>query len=327
MIKKKLRVCLTSACNFQCAYCWAGGEGIKNSNPPLSDDVLIYITKYLSEKYMFSFLRLTGGEPLLRKSFFEVVNELKQTNCFDKITMVTNGSLIDEEVACKLAELKLKSITVSLDTLHADIFESITQVDKLDKVCLAIKYLKEKKVNVKINSVITKANREGVFELIDFASDLNVPIKLLDYIVCGEEDLENNYQAFSEIKQRLRAESEAVELQYQDEGFGIPEEVYNFGNTKVVVKDSLLGSCYSSELCAKCKNYPCQTGIVSFTLTHDGLLKLCTNEKHIIDLKPLLHNDEITIKKLDKLIYDYEQSSFSNSWQKGKNATSKLEWE
>lgn len=323
MIKKKLRVCLTSACNFRCAYCWAGGEGIKNSNPPLSDDELLSITRILSEKYMFSYIRLTGGEPLLRKGFFDVVGALKESNCFDKITMVTNGSMIDEETAIKLAGLGLKSITVSLDTLHADVFKQMTRVDKLNQVCSAIRYLKENNVNVKINSVITKTNSDGVFELIDFASDLHVPIKLLDYIVSDENDLDRNYQTFDEIKQRLRNESRNISVQYQDEGFGIPEEVFEIGNTKVVVKDSMLGSCYSPELCSKCKNYPCQTGVVSFTLTHDGVLKLCSNKEHIIDLKPILNNDEDTIKRLDKLVFDYEQSSRSDSWLKGQNLNNK----
>lgn len=314
MIKKKLRLCLTSACNFRCSYCWAGGEGIKNSNPALSDEELLFITKYLSQKYKFSFIRLTGGEPLLRKSFFKVVEELKNANCFDKITMVTNGSLIDLDMAWELSKLNLKSITVSLDTLKRDTFKEMTRVDKLENVCDAIKYLKENNVNVKINSVITKTNYDGMFDLIDFASDLRVPIKLLDYIVCDEQDHEKDYQPFAEIKNRLQNEASGTEIQYQDEGFGIPEEVYYINDIKIVVKDSLSGTCYSPNICVKCKDYPCQTGIVSFTLTHDGVLKLCANKEHTIDLKPLIYNDENTIKRLEQIVHDYEQASFSKLW-------------
>ena len=117
LIKKKLRVCLTNKCNFKCTYCWSGGEGSRNSNQGLSQEKLLFIVKYLSVNHMFSFIRLTGGEPLLKKDYYEIVQKLDNTKCFDKITMVTNGSLISSEEANKLAKLNFKSITVSLDTL------------------------------------------------------------------------------------------------------------------------------------------------------------------------------------------------------------------
>lgn len=319
MIKKKLRMCLTNKCNFRCTYCWSGGEGSKKSCKDLSQDELLFITKYLSDNYMFSFIRLTGGEPLLRKDLYDIVEKLDNAKCFDKITMVTNGSLINSNVASNLAKLNFKSITVSLDTLNKDVFKDMNGVDYFNNVINAIKYLKNNNVNVKINSVITRGNCDGVFDLIDFASSLNVPIKLLDYIVYDDIDLKNNYQPFSEIKNRLRDKSYKIDIQYQDEGFGIPEEVFYVDNTKVVVKDSSLGSCYAPNLCGKCKYYPCQSGIVSFILTNDGMLKLCANENYIIDLKPLMYNDISTIKKLDKIINDYEKSSFAKAWDKLKS--------
>lgn len=316
MIKKKLRVCLTNKCNFKCTYCWSGGEGSGSSDQNLSQEDLLYITKYLAGNHMFSFIRLTGGEPLLRKDLYEIVEKLHSVKCFDKITMVTNGSLINLHMASKLSKLSFKSITISLDTLKNDVFKNMTGVDHLDDVCNAIKYLKNSGVNVKINSVITKSNCNDVFDLINFASSLNVPIKLLDYIVYDEVDLKNNYQPFAEIKQRLRDKSHKIDIQYQDEGFGIPEEVYYVDNTIVVVKDSSLGSCYAPNLCSKCKHYPCQSGIVSFILTNDGVLKLCANKNNIIDLKPLLYHDADTINNLENLIKNYEQSSFSRAWDK-----------
>lgn len=324
MIKKKLRVSLTNKCNFKCTYCWSGGEGLSCSRKNLSQEELIFIINYLAQNYMFSFIRLTGGEPLLRKDLYEIVKKMQETKTFDKITMVSNGSLINSQVAGELAELNFKSITISLDTLKREVFKKVTGVDYFDKVCDAIKYLKNNGVNVKINSVITRENYNEVFDLINFASSLNVPIKLLDYIVYDENDLKNNYQPFAEIKHKLRETAFKFEIQNQDEGFGIPEEVYHIDNTTVVVKDSSLGTCYTSNLCNKCEKYPCQSGIVSFVLSNDGVLSLCSNKKYIIDLKPLLHNDLDTIKQVETLINNYECSSFLQAWDKKTDNASKL---
>lgn len=316
MIKKKLRVCLTNKCNFRCTYCRPGGEGSCNANKDLSPEELLSITKYLYTNYMFSFIRLTGGEPLIRKDLYEIVEMLDSTKCFDKITMVSNGSLINSHEANKISKLNFKSITISLDTLKKDVFKRLTGVDCLDDVCSAIKYLKNNNVNVKINSVVTKSNYNDMFDLISFASNLHVPIKLLDYIVYDERDFDNNYQPMVEIKERLHGKAYKIDIQYQDEGFGIPEEVYYINNTKVIVKDSSLGTCYAPNLCHECAHYPCQSGIVSFVLTNDGVLRLCSNESHTLDLKPLIKHDTDTSVKLKKLISSYEQSHFSRSWDK-----------
>jgi len=318
MIKKKLRVCLTNKCNFKCTYCWSGGEGSMSSNRDLSNEDLLFITKYLSINYMFSFIRLTGGEPLLKKNLYKIVEDLDSTKCFDKITMVSNGSLINSHVASKLSKLNFKSITISLDTLKRDVFKNMTGVDNLNDVYNAIKYLKSNSVNVKINCVVTKSNYNDIFDLINFASSLGISIKLLDYVAYDENDLKNKYQPFGEIKKRLHNISYKIDVQYQDEGFGIPEEVYYVDNTKVVIKDSSIGSCYAHNLCNECKHYPCQSGIVSFILTNDGMLKLCANEHNTIDLKPLIYHDVNTINNLDILINNYEQACFSQQWSKSK---------
>lgn len=311
MNNMKLRVCLTEQCNFKCSYCHPGGEGYSSKCEILSDKQLVSILHELSLLGIESF-RLTGGEPMLRKNFFQLVTDIRKIANIKKVTMVTNGSIINGKNINKLKELGLKSLTVSLDTLSKEQFAEMVGVDCLEKVHNNILLLKDNGVKVKINTVVTKNNEDQIYPLIIFAIKNELDIKLLDLFERDKDYWKSEYIALDKVCKSLSTLSNKSYVQKQDEGFGIPEEVYEICNSKIVVKNSNNGSCFC-DYCYECEKYPCQTGIVSFVLTHDGFLKLCTlNSNKTVDAKRLLdlEQKEEASEEIKLLFKIYNNSKF-----------------
>lgn len=315
MNNMKLRVCLTDVCNFRCAYCRSGGEGVSDHNYLLSDIELLEIMKNLST-LGFEAFRLTGGEPLLRKNWDIIAKEAKNIQGIKKVTIVTNGSLLTSENIEKILSVGFKSVTVSLDTIQSEGFRNLVGRDCLQTVINGIKGLKQAGANVKINSVISKRNIDDVWGLIDFCNNNSINLKILDLVGMDDTYWKQEYVPLGELKAILESKSISTNIQYQDEGFGTPETVYLFGNIKVVVKDSTLGTCYV-KTCGDCKNYPCQSGIVSMLLTHNGFLKFCSlNDNFMLDVKSLLNGDPKIKTKIQNVISMYNTAQFrEKAWK------------
>ena len=311
----KLRVCLTEKCNFLCDYCRPGGEGGQCTGEVLSADDIGKIVNILSVKG-FKAVRLTGGEPLLRKEFFSVVDAIEANNGINKLTMVTNGSMLNARIVEQLKKRKLKSVTVSLDSVNDEVFNKMTGTNCLERVIKGIDLLLEQNIKVKINSVMTKSSIDGLDELITFCEKREIPLKLLDLVGFGTKHWDEEFISLGVIRNKFDNVYEK-RIGYQDEGFGTPEEIYKVGSIEITIKDSTLGTCYSG-ICHECDHYPCQTGVVSFIMTHDGFLKFCPiSDKYNIDLKPLLQQDENALRNVENLIGKYNESKFDDSWYLG----------
>jgi len=165
---RDLRISVTDRCNFRCFYCLPNGE------PPLArkETILTFeeIT-YISEIFVslgIEKIRLTGGEPILRKGLVDLVKRLSKLkpNLKD-LALTTNGFDFPKHTA-NLKNAGLDRVTISLDSLKADKFQEITGVDKLNEVLAAIESAKENGFQpIKLNAVIIRDCNDD--ELIDFA--------------------------------------------------------------------------------------------------------------------------------------------------------------
>lgn len=166
---RDLRISVTDRCNFRCFYCLPNGE------PPLARKETILTFEeisYISEIFVslgIKKIRLTGGEPLLRKnieSLIENLAKLKNQGLKD-LALTTNGHTFSAR-AENLKNSGLDRVTISLDSLKREKFEEITGIDKLNEVLEAIKSAKTAKFfPVKVNAVIVRNRNDD--ELIDFA--------------------------------------------------------------------------------------------------------------------------------------------------------------
>ena len=198
---RDLRISVTDRCNFRCFYCLPDGE------PPLARKATILTFEeiaYLAEIFValgIEKIRLTGGEPLLRRdleTLVEKIARLKSPDIEDRIrdsrfkirdsklldlALTTNGHTLAKR-AENLKRAGLDRVTVSLDSLKRENFQKITGVDKLEEVLTAIEAAQRAGLNpVKINAVIVRGyNEDEVVELAKFAREQSVSMRFIEYM-------------------------------------------------------------------------------------------------------------------------------------------------
>ncbi|NMC99555.1 MAG: radical SAM protein [Bacteroidales bacterium] len=155
-----LRISVTDKCNFRCTYCMPE-EGV----PYIPHNKILRIEEivdFVKTAALFGInkVRITGGEPLVRKGIVSLVKMLHEINGIDDLSMTTNGFLL-EEFAQPLVDSGLNRINISLDTLDKDKFRQITRLGDLDKVLKGIVAAKKAGLNpIKLNVVIKNNSKE-----------------------------------------------------------------------------------------------------------------------------------------------------------------------
>lgn len=148
-----LRLAVTDKCNLRCFYCMPP-EGLNwlHSNDLLSFDEMLYICTLLVNSGIEK-IRITGGEPFVRKGVMEFLTDLTKLNGLKELTITTNGVLTAPLVP-ELKRLGIKSVNLSLDTLDKQRFFSITHRDKLNAVLETLEQLLNYNIHVKVNAVV-----------------------------------------------------------------------------------------------------------------------------------------------------------------------------
>src|ERR671934_2381118 len=159
-----LRVSVTDRCDFRCVYCMAEDMTFLPKQDVLSLEELDRLCSAFIAKGVRK-LRLTGGEPLVRRGIMTLVQSLSRhlaDGSLDELTLTTNGSQLTR-YAGELAACGVKRINVSLDTLDADKFRAITRWGEVDKVLAGIDAAQAAGLQVKINAVALKGVNEEEF--------------------------------------------------------------------------------------------------------------------------------------------------------------------
>ncbi|MCW8898230.1 MAG: GTP 3',8-cyclase MoaA [Flavobacteriales bacterium] len=175
-----LRISLTERCNLRCFYCMPA-EGIELSEKShlMSHEEVIAIAKTFVEMGVKK-IRLTGGEPLIKKNIEKIITELTQLPI--NLGITTNGILLDNYFEL-FKTSGVKDINISLDTLDKKKFEEITRRDYFDRVISNINLYEANGFNVKINNVIIKdVNDNEINDFIEFTKDKNVAIRFIEFM-------------------------------------------------------------------------------------------------------------------------------------------------
>ncbi|HEG44591.1 MAG TPA: radical SAM protein [Phycisphaerales bacterium] len=160
---------LNAACNLGCLHCC---EEAGHSMPDeMTKEQALDFCKQIAEQKI-PYAAISGGEPLLCPHFFDVCQAIRENNISLKIE--TNGEFIDQEIARKLADLKLRSVQISLDGATSQVHEKLRLQGDWEKAVAACKYLVEYGVNTEIVFVPTKFNIHEIGDIIDFAYSLGV---------------------------------------------------------------------------------------------------------------------------------------------------------
>ena len=167
-IADDLRISVTDRCNFRCVYCMpAAGLPWLARDDVLSFEEIVRVTRILVDQCGVRTIRLTGGEPLVRKGIEDLTGMIAGIDGDLDIAMTTNGILLEEKAAA-LRSAGLKRLNVSLDTLHSDRFKDLARRDALDRVLRGLGAARAAGFSpIKLNMVVMRGRNDD--EILDFA--------------------------------------------------------------------------------------------------------------------------------------------------------------
>ena len=186
-----LRISVTDRCNYRCSYCMPSEIFNKNYNYISQDKILSYeeIIKVSSilKKIGLKKIRLTGGEPLLRKNIDKLINKLKTEAGIQHLSMTTNGSLLSDEKLYSLKAAGLDSLTLSLDTLKPEKINHINGAKKQFNVDEVLKGIEKYFGYIKTNTVVIRGvNDDELFDIINLVKRYKSEIRFIEYMDVGE---------------------------------------------------------------------------------------------------------------------------------------------
>jgi cyclic pyranopterin phosphate synthase len=217
-----LRVSVTDRCDFRCQYCMAEEMTFLPKSEVLSLEELDRVCSAFVRKGVEK-IRLTGGEPLVRKDIMVLVNKLSRhlkSGALKELTVTTNGSQLTK-LAPRLAVAGIKRINVSVDSLKPEKFRDITRRGDLDVVLAGIKAARDAGMAVKINAVALKGvNDDEYDDMIRWCAETQTDMTLIETMPMGEVDHDrtDHYLPLSIVRARLAEKWTLEDLDYNSGG-------------------------------------------------------------------------------------------------------------
>lgn len=275
-----LRVSVTDRCNFRCKYCMPEGNQEFIPHPEiLRYEEITEIVRVFSAFGVKS-IRLTGGEPLVRKGLEELIFQLKSIEGIEEVTLTTNGYFLKEK-ARTLKENGLNRVNVSIDTLIPEKFSFITgrERDALFRVIEGVEEAKSIGIEpIKINTVLIRNFNDGELEgFIRFSEKFGVEVRFIELMPVGGKFFSSeNFIPASEIKEKIVKQFGKL-VPHKTKKMG-PAKSFRIEGTKAVV--GFIPSV-SEHFCSECNR---------LRLTSDGKLRLCLMSEKEIDIKGILRS-------------------------------------
>jgi cyclic pyranopterin phosphate synthase len=244
-------------------------------------------------------IRITGGEPFVRKTSIELIRKISQLDGLTDLSLTTNG-LLTEPYIPELKKFGIKSVNLSLDTLDKDRFFKITRRNSFDKVMKTLEALLQHHIKVKINTVVMEnENIEDIIPLVELTKDLPVDVRFIEEMPFngGDTDISlkwNFSQIYNYIKeyfpeiQKIQDPKHSTAYNYKIPGFA--------GNIGII-------AAYTRSFCGDCNR---------IRITPSGILRTCLYEGTGINLK-----DEIRMGKTDEELKDIIINSIQNKPKDG----------
>ncbi len=291
-----LRVSVTDRCDFRCVYCMAENMTFLPKKDLLTLEELdrlcaAFITKGVRK------LRITGGEPLVRKNIMSLFKSLSRhldSGALEELTVTTNGSQL-EKYADELYSFGVRRINVSIDTLNDEKFHRITRWGDLARVRRGLDAALAAGMKVKINTVALKdINEFEIPGMIEWAHDQGMDMTLIETMPLGEieTDRTNQYLSLSDLRKTLEANWTLDDIPHKTGG---PARY-----VKIAETGGRLGfiTPLSHNFCESCNRV---------RLTCTGQLFMCLGQEDVSDLRAVLrqsaeHDNEAIYRAIDRAI-------------------------
>jgi GTP 3',8-cyclase len=276
-----LRVSVTDRCDFRCVYCMAENMAFLPKQDLLSLEELDRVCSAFIARGVRK-LRLTGGEPLVRRGIMSLFASLSRhltSSALDELTLTTNGSQLPK-YAAELKAHGVRRVNISLDTLDAEKFRAITRWGELDKVMAGIDAAQAAGLKVKINAVALRGvNEDELPHLVEWAHGRDMDLTIIEVMPLGDvgEARLDQYLPLSLVRARL---AERFTLEDIDHATGGPARYVRVPET-----GGRLGfiTPLTHNFCESCNRV---------RLTCTGTLYMCLGQEDAVDLRAPLRASE-----------------------------------
>ncbi|WP_460757693.1 GTP 3',8-cyclase MoaA [Marinomonas epiphytica] len=285
-----LRISVTDRCDFRCTYCMDEDATFFPKSHILSLEEIITTAKTfigLGTKR----IRITGGEPLVRKNILWAIEEIANTPGLEELTITTNGSQL-AKMSHDLLNAGVSRINISLDTLRAERFLKLTRRDKFQQVIDGIEIASRLPFKrVKLNSVILKNhNHDELFDLAQFALQRNMDISFIEEMPLGQISSHDRAATYLSSDEVIDTLGQKYQLSPSSNTTGGPTRYYNVAGFKHRIG---VISPHSHNFCDTCNRV---------RMTVEGRLLLCLGNEHSKDLKPFIRGLDTSQTLADAII-------------------------
>jgi cyclic pyranopterin phosphate synthase len=277
-----LRVSVTDRCDFRCTYCMSENMTFLPKKDVLSLEELERLCDVFV-KLGVKKLRLTGGEPLVRKNIMGLIRALSKhlkTGDLEELTLTTNGTQLHRH-AEELYDCGVRRLNVSIDTLDPEKFSEITRWGKLDNVLRGLKAADDAGLKIKLNAVALRGtNDEELPDMVQWAGDRGYDITIIEVMPMGDIGSENRvdqYLPLSMVRSRLSERYTLEDINYKTGGPARYVKVKETGGKIGFITPLTHNFC---ESCNRVR------------LTCTGILYMCLGQEDAADLKTPLRNSE-----------------------------------
>ena len=275
-----LRVSVTDRCDLRCVYCMKE----KMNFLPKTEVLSLEEIERLCDNFIdlgVEKIRLTGGEPLVRKDIIHLIknlNKKKSVSNLKEITLTTNGSLL-KKFSKELKMNGVDRINVSLDTIIKDKYKEITRFGNLENVLDGIEEAKQNHIKVKINTVVFKNfNENEISELVNWANKKLIDITFIEVMPMNDTDMPRHMQ-FVSLEDIYNELDKNFKFEKSDYNTGGPSNYYV--SKKLDIKVGFI-TPLSNNFCASCNRV---------RISSTGKLYMCLGQNEFVDFREILRND------------------------------------
>lgn len=294
-----LRLAVTDRCNLRCFYCMPEHMQFVPRNQLLSYEEMLRLTGILGQMGV-SKVRITGGEPFVRRDLMGFLEKLVQQDGIEHVTITTNGVLTGQYLQ-GLLDLGIDSFNLSLDTLDAHRFHEMTRRDEFENVMNTLETGLAMGFKIKVNAVIMeRKNTQDIVSLVDFARDHTVSMRFIEEMPFNGEGKTavlswNHRKILDTIRDAYPS------LTRNADPPGSTAQTYSIPN---FAGDVGIIPAYSRTFCSECNR---------IRITALGMLKTCLYDDGVFNLRDFIRtesSDDVVAKKLGAIMQKRAKDGF-----------------
>ena len=267
-----VRLAVTDRCNLRCQYCMpAHGIDIVPRKELLTYKEMYRVIRVLTELGVNK-IRLTGGEPFVRKDFIGFLEMLSFNDLLDDINITTNGALISNHIETLEKLKKVKNINLSIDSLQADKFNEITRRNVFDEVFKTMELLEKSSMNLKLNIVVQSGiNTNEINDFVRLTKDKKIAVRFIEEMPFNGKGQREMHEAwnYNKILNEIKSEFDVEEIQSEKSSTSRNFSIENHKGSVGIIP------AFTRTICGDCNRIRItSTGTFKNCLFDDGVFNL-----------------------------------------------------